>query len=527
MNWKGLLSEKRTREVLGGKPSSKSSDDLRAEFERDYDRAVFSTPVRRLQDKAQVFPLEALDGIRTSLEVSTVARDLASQTFSALAERGLIGRADVTHFTTIAATCALIHDVGNPPFGHAGEIAIQQWFTKQTESADRNSSERTILTPLLDAAGWKTRAYLDFPNFDGNAQTIRLITKLQVLADQYGLNLTCGTLAAAVKYLATSEQINKAKGAPHQMSKLGIFASEAELIQKVRDEVGLDGIAARHPVTFLVEAADDVVYAVVDLEDGIKKGVITWGQLTEELKQRLNSNPILAQVLEGIGKQLGCDQPKGHIDEDAFAQAFRIQSIGAVLPSVRRIFHSKLTSIEDGTYDTELVKDRDCEAATYVAACKEVGRAFVYSSKDVLRLELMGRRIIHDLMDVFWEGAAQAGPELRTRDYPGKSYQLISANYRHVYENEKNDSEHSKHYHKLQLVTDYVAGMTDTFALSLHTSCNWRSIPSGSPNNRSSLPELRVSTVAPPIESLFTAPCRASAGTFLRISRNDRGRLQR
>lgn len=217
MNWNKLLSEKRVREVLGGKPSPKSPDDLRTEFERDYDRAVFSTPVRRLQDKAQVFPLEAIDGIRTrlthSLEVSTVARDLAGQIFAALVSRGVVTPEDGKSFTTIAATCALIHDVGNPPFGHAGEVAIQEWFRTSTGSA--------ALASIKSGAG-------DFTNFDGNAQTIRLITKLQVLADQYGLNLTCGTLAAATKYLATSCTISKP---PHQMSKLGIFKSEAPLME--------------------------------------------------------------------------------------------------------------------------------------------------------------------------------------------------------------------------------------------------------------------------------------------------------
>lgn len=456
MNWNKLLSEKRVRELLDGKPSRSRGDDLRTQFERDYDRAVFSTPVRRLQDKAQVFPLEAIDGIRTrlthSLEVSTVARDLASQIFSGLAQRHIIEPNAARHFTTIAATCALLHDVGNPPFGHAGEVAIQEWF--------KTSHGLTVLASIKSGAG-------DFTNFDGNAQTIRLITKLQVLADQYGLNLTCGTLAAATKYLATSCTVSTT---PHQMSKLGIFVSEVPVITKVRDEVGLTEFA-RHPVTFIVEAADDIVYSAVDLEDGIKKGVLTWEDLIEGLKVELGSHSdLLKSVIEGVEHQLVVSRPKDHIDQDAFGQAFRIQAIGNVVPHVRATFDKRLAEIEAGTYGKELVEDEACEAAAFVRACKAVGRKWVYASKDVLRLELMGRRIIHDLMDVFWEGASQGTQNLKPKTYPGKAYRLISANYRHVFEQEiaTEAGQRNSHYHRIQLVVDYVAGMTDTFALALH-----------------------------------------------------------
>jgi dGTPase len=456
MNWNKLLSERRVRDLLAGKPSRGSTNDLRTQFERDYDRAVFSTPVRRLQDKAQVFPLEAIDGIRTrlthSLEVSTVARDLAGQIFAGLAKKQIVEIEAAKHFTTIAATCALIHDVGNPPFGHAGEVAIQEWF--KTDNGAK----------LLASIGKDAD---DFTRFDGNAQTIRLITKLQVLADQYGLNLTCGTLAAATKYLATSSTVCES---PHQMSKLGIFASEAPSIAKVRDEVGLTG-TARHPVTFIVEAADDIVYSAVDLEDGIKKGVLTWEDLIDGLKDELGENSdLLKSVVEGVGYQLGCDRPKDHIDQDAFGQAFRIQAIGNVVPHVRATFDKRLAEIEAGTYGKELVEDETCEAAAFVGACKAVGRKWVYASKDVLRLELMGRRIIHDLMDVFWEGAELGDQKLKPKTYPGKAYRLISANYRHVFENEltTETGAQNSQYHRAQLVVDYVAGMTDTFALALH-----------------------------------------------------------
>src|SRR5690349_3735609 len=216
MDWKKLLNANRRRK-------STISGDHRAEFERDFDRAVFSTPVRRLQDKAQVFPLEPVDAVRTrlthSLEVSSVARDLGSQIGSWLENRKEITALQAHHVSAIAATCGLIHDIGNPPFGHAGEVAIRDWF-RSTQGCGCG-----VFEPFstADKEGLNTARAKDFLTFDGNAQTIRLLTKLQVLADQFGLNLCCGTLSAAMKYLATSDKIRKP---PHQLSKLGIFQSE-------------------------------------------------------------------------------------------------------------------------------------------------------------------------------------------------------------------------------------------------------------------------------------------------------------
>src|ERR1019366_8933451 len=173
MDWTKLLSTKRARELMGGKPSVRASNDERSEFERDYDRTVFSTPVRRLQDKAQVFPLEPCDAIRTrlthSLEVSSLARDLTRQLFRALSTQGIIEPDSIDDFSTIAATSGLLHDLGNPPFGHAGEIAIREWFT-----TDRN---RSVLKDFERSGVYNLNRYAqDFRKFDGNAQTVRLIT---------------------------------------------------------------------------------------------------------------------------------------------------------------------------------------------------------------------------------------------------------------------------------------------------------------------------------------------------------------
>ena len=211
MEWKKLLSEKRISELLEDKDASESPDE-RTNHGRDYDRAIFSTPVRRLQDKTQVFPLDPNDSVRTrlthSLEVSNVARNIARAIGNWLEKEKKIDSEQKDSIEIIAATCGLIHDLGNPPFGHSGEEAIQDWF--------RNKDEELFeFTKDLDNGELLRK---DFWEFEGNAQTVRLISKLQVLTDFYGLNFTCATMSAACKYIASSDKIIK-KG-NHETSKL-------------------------------------------------------------------------------------------------------------------------------------------------------------------------------------------------------------------------------------------------------------------------------------------------------------------
>ena len=266
MDWAKLLSAKRVGELMGKK---KSKDDSRTPFERDYGRAVFSTPVRRLQDKTQVFPLEEHDAVRTrlthSLEVSSVARNLGRQVGIWLEGKGLVSIDQVHDIETISATCGLIHDLGNPPFGHSGETAIQNWFksrlyteklpTKDGEATGKGGIFEGLGTP--DEKGRYTTQYAnDFLEWEGNAQTLRLISRLQVLADEYGINLTCATFSAVQKYVSPSNALDK-EGKHHEKSKPGFFASENETVELVQKETGTVGV--RHPITYLVEASDDIV----------------------------------------------------------------------------------------------------------------------------------------------------------------------------------------------------------------------------------------------------------------------------
>jgi dGTPase len=469
MDWEQLLSEKRVRELLGGPESRRDPDDRRTEFDRDFDRAIFSTPVKRLQDKAQVFPLEPNDSVRTrlthSLEVSCVARGMASSAGQWMAKTRKLGEAperSLRAIEAIAATCGLIHDLGNPPFGHAGELAIQDWFAGKVKE-----DEDFLAFPCHPKA---EQLRNDFLRFEGNAQTLRLVSKLQILADEFGLNLTCGTLSAACKYLSASHEA-ESESTDQGRKKPGYFASEEDVVKVVREQTGTGD--ARNPITLLVEAADDVVYATVDLEDGVKKGVLHWKTIERRLRKeaKKDSSGTILACLESVGKQVSKECIRrmllsGRAEDEALVQAFRVAAIARSVAAVVKTFRLNYEHIMQGQYASELIKDGT--AGVLVRACKDLGKEFVYRADETLRLELRGRRVIHDLMDIFWEGA-QTG-KLGGFSFSDKEYALLSKNYRTICEHALREERLPEGYCKLQLVTDYICGMTDTFACRLHQS---------------------------------------------------------
>jgi dGTPase len=448
MEWKTLLNSERPRS------SSEIQSEHRIQFERDYDRTIFSTPVRRLQDKAQVFPLEPNDAVRTrlthSLEVSTVSRGIARAVSIWLLEENHIEADMDRQIEAIAATCGLVHDLGNPPFGHSGEDAIREWFKEKSIG-----ELKEFFSENADIGG-------DFLNFDGNAQTLRLLTKLQVLADFNGLNLTFGTLSAACKYVASFETLNW--NDYHEYSKLGSFSSEKEIIARIRKKTGIGN--CRNPISFLVEASDDIVYSVVDIEDGIKKGILNWAKLENELKTRIldkDKDPLnqalkMAQRIIDSGNNV-----VENVSDEIHASAFRTAYIAVLVNAVVEEFKQQYNSIMAGEYHEELVKK--CSAMKLLQACKNIGREIIYCSSETLELELMGRHVIRDLLDLFWEGAKNyEGISLRTNTFEGKIVALMSQNYKLVFD----CADLNIRYKQLQLVTDHVCGMTDTFSCDLH-----------------------------------------------------------
>ena len=451
MNWTTLLNPERRRQttIVGGH---------RTQFERDFDRSVFSTPVKRLQDKAQVFPLEPHDAVRTrlthSLEVSCVARGLATSVSEWLIQQGEIKAGDDRSIEAISATCGLIHDLGNPPFGHSGEDAIRSWFQREdhTEELKKGLSCEQQMQ--------------DFLRFEGNAQSLRLVATLQVLADRTGLNLTFGTLSALRKYVAPSDKTNK--DSPNRAwRKPGYFASENDIVNQIKEATGTG--AARNPICFLVEAADDIVYLAADVEDAVKKGILSWSDVQEKLDSKSDFVQRAIEKKETILKAGRSEVPKD-LDDDAHVAAFRTAAIGVMTEAVVDTFKKVYQAIMDGRHEGDLLDES--EAKDLAGCLRTIGQTCVYPTRSTLTLELMGRHVIHDLMDIFWEGA-RALPiegEPKTSKFEGKAAALISANYRRIFQDfatEKKDL--PEIYHRFQLVTDYICGMTDSFAKRLHS----------------------------------------------------------
>jgi len=391
------------------------------------------------------------------MEVSSVARGLVG-----MAAKWLVGESELEAqqapaVEAISATCGIFHDLGNPPFGHAGEDAITEWCTTHINLD-------ALLPDEPQMAG-------DFKRWNGNAQTIRLVGRLQVLSDEYGLNLTCATMSAACKYLAPSHGVKQNE---HDSSKVGYFFSENDLVSRIREAVGTG--CARHPITLLVEASDDIVYSAVDLEDGIKKRLISWDRLEQEMRERSRGCLHTDRALELAKKKIG-SMKEGPARDEALIQAFRTYAINEVTISVFEEFKKNYKEIMNGVYHAELTKG--CTAFPLVKACKDIASEKVYRCDEVLGIELMGRKVIKDLMTVFWEGAeAYQQGKWKGKPFAEKAYSLMSRNYRGVFEDALgkiidadkpgSDKTPKAMYYRLQLMCDYVSGMTDTFAASLH-----------------------------------------------------------
>jgi dGTPase len=274
------------------------------------------------------------------------------------------------------------------------------------------------------------------------------------------------------KYVAGSDEVSD--GNPnkhHERSKVGYFHSEKKLIELIRSETESGDV--RNPITFLVEAADDIVYSLVDLEDAVKKSVVTWDQLVESIHTEVGDDKrALELALAKSYEMINCTGMSRKTRDESMAQAFRTFAISVVVPSVVQTFKWKYKEIMDGDYHGELVAD--CSAAALIKACKNTGKTLVYRAHEIIQLEVMGRRVIHDLMDLFWKGAEFGEKSTVATAFSGKMYKLISKNYRQVCEKALDDirgattSNVPERYCRLQLVVDHVAGMTDTFACNLH-----------------------------------------------------------
>jgi dGTPase len=469
LQWEKLLNGERRKDQIKGQAEQTNQDvkavDHRTELERDHDRILFSTPVRRMQDKTQVFPLEAHDSVRTRLthshEVANMARSFGTALVYAYSDKIPFPKdvAATRNVPALLEAIGLAHDLGNPPFGHQGEAAIQSWMNAQRE---KDTNFFAALTNAQKA---------DFLKFEGNAQAFRLLTRLQIVNDDFGLNMTYAFLAALMKYpypSASDENCPKVQA----RKKFNFFQSEAEIAKEVWSKTGLRE-DVRHPLTYIMEACDDIAYCVVDIEDAAKKGMVNFETLIWYLENAEEAgDPVVADVVKHAkARNVEYRKPSLSLSaselDDITLQMWRVKTIGVMVPSAIDAFVKYYDSIMRGSFDCELIV---ASVAGNLRKClKAFAKKHIYNHRQVLEEELKGHKTIHGLMDIFWATIKdRKDADSIGSDRPPLSsyvYSRISENYRRVAESERNSM--PLRYKELQLITDMISGMTDTFAISL------------------------------------------------------------
>ncbi|MDR1518468.1 MAG: dNTP triphosphohydrolase [Dysgonamonadaceae bacterium] len=440
MDWQRLLSSKRFG--LEGYYDEKKHE--RTEYQRDYDRLIFSSPFRRLQNKTQVFPLPGSifvhNRLTHSLEVASVGRSLGENIGRELRKRHNESEAHFEEIGAIVSAACLAHDLGNPPFGHSGEKAISTFFSE-------GKGQRLKAEIEQEGGRWA-----DFTCFEGNANAVRLLMHQFRGRRKGGFALTYTTLASIVKYPFSSE-LSGGK------NKFGFFASEEKDYSLIANELGIRCENekplkfARHPLAFLVEAADDVCYQIMDIEDAHKLHLISQNKAVELLMGFFDeqSKPQKHETLKLVN------------DENEQIAYLRSGVIGLLIGECADVFLRNEEDILRGAYTKPLIDNISEYALQAYQSCSSFARRNIYRAKDVLDIELAGHRIIGFLLEKFTDAIQ---------------------NPSHVYSKllleripEQFDADSPLTYPKIQSVIDYVSGMTDVYALDLYRKITGMGLP--------------------------------------------------
>ncbi len=431
MNWDHLLSTKRT-----GQEHLKEVKHDRTQFQRDYDRLIFSSPFRRLQDKTQVFPLPGSifvhNRLTHSLEVASVGRSLGNNISRKLMEAQLGDPDLVAEIGAVVAAACLAHDMGNPPFGHSGEAAIGHYFTDGAGRAFKDE-----LTP----AQWT-----DFTRFEGNANALRILTHAFRGRRQGGFAMTYTTVASILKYPYASNLEKK---------KYGYFQSEEDIFNHIAGELHLKvldqekGIYARHPLVYLVEAADDICYQVMDIEDAHKLKILSYEE-THKLLTGFFDPKTEAHEFEKINEVF-----KEVSDKNEQITFLRAKVIGKLVGLCTSIFWNNQETILQGTFQNGLVDHLSGTELKAMETCKELAFKRIYKHQSVVEIEIAGFKILGTLLDEFIK--AVINPD----DFFSK---MLLPFIPEQFKVEKDEPL----VNKIQSVLDFVSGMTDVYALDLY-----------------------------------------------------------
>lgn len=438
MKWDSLICDKR----LGMEEYHDGRHHTRSDFQRDYDRLIFSSPFRRLQNKTQVFPLPGSifvhNRLTHSLEVSSVGRSLGHEIALRLKEKysdkELHRKFD--DIRDIVAAACLCHDLGNPPFGHSGEKTISTYFS---EGKGRDLKEHL-----------SEREWADFSNFEGNANSFRLLTHQFKGRRNGGMAMTYSTLATIVKYPYTSLHAG-------EHGKFGFFASEEEIYRRVATQLGIPeltpGRFARHPLVYILEAADDICYQIMDIEDAHKLRILS----TDEVKH------LFLCFFSGATQERMQRVMSGLSDPNEQVAYLRSSVVGKMVEECAEAFMRNEPLIMKGEEVDPLVKSMGKVAAEAYNECSRTAWNKIYCAPMVVDIELAGNRIVSFLMETLTE--AVMNPE---RNYSRLLLNIMPQQY---------DMRATGIYHRMQSVLDHVSGMTDVYALDLYRKLNGHSLP--------------------------------------------------
>jgi dGTPase len=438
MNWNKLLSNKR----FGMEDLHLKHHDDRTEFQRDYDRLIFSSPFRRLQNKTQVFPLPGSvfvhNRLTHSLEVACVGRSLGNGVSKKLQVKyGQEFSPFIDEIGAIVSAACLAHDLGNPPFGHSGEKAIATYFSEGAGA---------FLQKDMTELQWK-----DIISFDGNANAFRLLTHQFKGRRKGGFALTYSTLAAIAKYPYSSFYASEKK------QKFGFFQSDMDDFTCIADELGLLRLDeykyARHPLVYLVEAADDICYEIMDIEDAHKLKILN----TQQTKD------LLLAFIPEKSKPRTLETLKVVTDENEQIAYLRASVIGRLTTACVEAFVEHEEEILQGRFNSCLIKEIPAELSKAYEACASLSYKSIYKSKDVVDIEIAGYNIISTLINKLTDAV------LNNK----KAYsQMLLSRIPEQYQTEDPTT-----YGKIQAVLDFISGMTDIYALDLYRKINGMSLP--------------------------------------------------
>lgn len=439
MNWDQLISNRRFGAAA---PQLSGGMEMRTEFDRDYDRLIFSAPFRRLQNKAQIFPLPKSifvhNRLTHSLEVSCVGRSLGNYIACRLTDNQ-----DTPHrgsIATVVSAACLAHDMGNPPFGHSGERAIRAYFT------EGNGRQ------WYDAVVGEGHPWEDFAYFEGNANGFRLLTHQFEGRRPGGFALTYTTLAAIVKYPWSSARALES-------GKFGYFQSELDTYLDVANYLGIlpvdpaSGHYVRHPLVYLVEAADDICYQVMDVEDAYKLRILSYERTVDLLLRYFptGSHDHVLATMEAIG------------DRNERIAYLRAKAINILVEACAEVFIKHEEEILRGAFTGTLVSRMPERLYAAYRANSAVAQSEIYTARAVIDVELAGHRIFSELIDKVMHSLLHPDDA-----YSRTLLSLVSSQY--------NLHEESI-YGKLQCTLDYISGMTDPYALDLYRRITGMSLP--------------------------------------------------